>query len=415
MYENPSHLQPEYGLAADGDPPQDRSGVSLTALATIVHDLRSPVLAMLGFGHILRDNDDPAERAQAADRLEMAGTHLLAIVSDILELSRIEAGRLDLLMGPVDSLRLFSDTISMVADMARAKGLDLCLDIGPTFPKTFLGDARRLRQILINLMSNAVKLTDRGSVRLQADLDLRSSALRISVVDTGPGLTSDQAERLFRPFQQTDPFRDRRLGGTGLGLAISRSLADAMGGSLCVISQRGEGATFSLALPFQSGAAPSDTFRPDCSAPTHIRTDRIRLPEGTRVLVADDDILMRDLAAAILSCLGAGVETVGSGEAALRIAREQHFDIVLLDHHLGDMDGIALAGHLRQQSGPSSSALLIGMTASVDPRDRDAALAAGMDAYVTKALTPVEIASLVAELNGLRLLASQAASANASR
>lgn len=415
MYENPSHLQPEYRLTTDSPALPETAGVSLSALATIVHDLRSPALAMLGFGHILRDSADPAERARAADRLEMAGTHLLAVISDILELSRIEAGRLELTLGQVDALRLFSDSLSMVADMARAKGLDLCLDISPNFPKTFLGDARRIRQVLINLMSNAVKLTDQGSVRLMADIDLRSGALRISVVDTGPGLTPDQADRLFRPFHQTDPLRDRRLGGTGLGLAISRSLAEAMGGTLCVISRHGDGATFTLALPLQSDAARTEGFRPDCSAPNHIRNDRTRLPEGTRVLVADDDMLMRDLAAAILKCLGATIETVGSGEEALRQARSKPFDIVLLDHHLGDMDGIALAGHLRQDGGQSSGALLIGMTASVDPADRAKALAAGMDAYVTKALTPVEIAALVAELNGLRLMAGQAASVSASR
>ncbi len=368
------------------------TNLSLPDLGMLVHDLRTPLIAILGFNQHQMIVDDAETRADCARKIDIAGRYLLDLVNDILTLSKAESGKMEVRQVRVDSMRLLQDCISVVSTMSRAKTVPVALEVAPDFPAEFVGDPQKLRQVLINLLSNAVKFTERGVVTLRARPDLLSGMICFAVEDSGTGMTPDQVSGLFQPFHQCGRQVERQNGGTGLGLAISRSMARAMGGEITVSSTPGVGSQFCVNLPrsLRSAEAIADYPAPHRVWPANIPAGPPRAGQDN-ILVVDDGALMRDLFSALLTRQGYRVRTACSGSEALQIIARERFDVVLLDQHMDDMDGPETAQRIRKMESVAQP-LIIGLTANVTDDNRAAARAAGMDEYLCKTTAPAELA-----------------------
>ena len=361
-------------------------------VAMIVHDLRSPLLAVLGYADAIR-NGDVETAPDAADRITSAGRHMLALVNDLLDLSKLQSEAPKVEFRPVNALRLFTDSVAVVSGTAEDKGLELKVDVSPDFPLEFPGDPRRLRQILINLLSNAVKFTEKGRIVLSAHVDPVAATCCLSVTDSGPGLSEAEIAQLFQPFRQTSA--GARKGGTGLGLTISKRLAEAMGGSLVVCSRSGEGATFVLRLPLCARFSEARGEIPQLRGALQTFATPPALPPAKvqaalHCLVVDDDPLVRDLIVAMLRRHGHSVTALADGQAAIDLANDVAFDLVLLDRNLDDMDGFDVARALRARSG-GLEMKIVGLSAHVDEDQKAAASIAGMDAFLSKTMRPADL------------------------
>ncbi|MGC4076546.1 MAG: response regulator [Rubrivivax sp.] len=360
-------------------------------LANMSHEIRTPMNAIIGLTHLIaRSTDDPLQRDRLR-KVDGAAAHLLQILNDILDLSKIEAGKLQL--EPVDFSRdeLISRVLDVVEAAARGKGLELVLDTDHV-PERLRGDARLLLQALINLLGNAVKFTERGWVRLRAELlrrEGRRLLMRFEVQDTGIGIAPEHQTRLFTPFEQADSTRTRRHGGTGLGLALTRHIAELMGGSADASSRLGEGSTFGISVWLdEAEALPAQ-------AP-------MRLPAALRALVVDDLPESRDAIAMQLQGLGVAVDSAADGPGALQrvlAEREQgrSYDVFVIDWTLPGWDGLETLQRLRAADrGGRSQALLV--SADDAPALRQQAGRAGFGATLTKPLTPSALHDALARL-----------------
>jgi PAS domain S-box-containing protein len=309
-------------------------------VANMSHELRTPMNAVLGMAHLLGNTGLTTDQQKYLDMIRTSGEALLAILNDILDFSKVEAGRMEL--SPVE-FRLGAVFKSLAATMsvnAGEKNLELALGIERGVPRTLLGDAMRLQQILVNLVGNAIKFTEAGEVSLLAQLreidEEGRACLCFRVRDTGIGMTSEQQSRLFLPFTQADSSLTRRFGGTGLGLTISKRLADLMEGSVSVASEPGKGSEFCLNLPFRIGT--DDSLHNDAGALT-----------GLRFLVIDDNATSRDYLAKTIDAWGWEAESAADGELAINLARGggRRFDVVLADSQMPGMDGAATLAALR--------------------------------------------------------------------
>ncbi|MGY0792484.1 ATP-binding protein [Azospirillum argentinense] len=371
-------------------------------LANMSHEIRTPMNAILGLSHLaLRAGPPPRQRGYLT-RIRASATALLGIINDILDVSKIEAGMLTLERVPFDLSAVLDMVAGTAALSAEEKGLALRLEVAPDVPTALLGDPLRLGQVLLNLVNNAVKFTESGSVVLGVSAAPRGAEdgeteLRFAVRDTGIGMTADQVARLFQPFAQADSSTTRRYGGTGLGLAISRRLAVMMGGGIVVDSAPGLGSTFrfTVTVGVQDGAV---TALPAALADPGLAGLRVDEPlRGLRVLVADDNAVNRLVARELLEDAGLAVTAVGSGGEAVRLALEPgaRYAALLTDVQMPDMDGFAVARAIRRQCGPDRLPI-IAMTAHALEEERRRCLDAGMDDHIAK---PVEPHRLVAVLN----------------
>lgn len=355
-------------------------------LAMISHELRTPISAILaGAGELERTA--PGQGRAQARLIRGAGQMMRGLLDDLLDLSKIEVGRMEVESVAFDLRAVVCEALKMWRPEARHKGLRLRVEGAHTLPEWVQGDPTRIRQVLNNLISNALKFTATGSITLRlaaepvGDGDERAIAL--AVADTGPGMTPDQVARLFTPFDQLDAGTARKHGGSGLGLAISRELARLMGGELTAASAPGEGAVFTLNLTLPTVAS----TRAGASSPALVEA---------RVLVIDDHAVNRQAIALVLAPLGITPETAASAEEGLeRLARET-FDVILMDVYMPDMDGREATRRLRAQAGPNQGAPVIAITASATERDWEACRAAGMTGHVAK---PIEPAQLYAALD----------------
>jgi signal transduction histidine kinase/CheY-like chemotaxis protein/HPt (histidine-containing phosphotransfer) domain-containing protein len=370
-------------------------------LANMSHEIRTPLTAILGFAENLLDPaTSERERRDAVGTILRNGEHLLEILNDILDLSKIEAGKLAIERIVVSPARLAADVIAIMRVRADGKGLSLGLRYATAIPETVVTDPTRLRQILINLVGNAIKFTERGGVELKIGLEKAEPGateprLRFDVLDTGIGMTADQLERLFEAFSQADASTARRFGGTGLGLAISRRLARFLGGDVTVASEAGRGSTFSITIATGplDGVPLVDNPLVDSAGKAADRIDLTSVRLEARILLVEDSPDSQRLIAAFLRKIGAEVDVAESAREAIEKALAlQHspapYDLVLMDIQMSGLDGFEATRILRREGFDQP---VIALTANAMSGDREACLTAGCDDYAVKPINRVQL------------------------
>lgn len=362
-------------------------------LAMMSHELRTPMNGVLGMARALQRTPlDPRQQGYV-DTILRSGDGLMAILNDVLDISKIEAGRMDLEVGAFDLRVLGDQAVELWSEIARSKGLDLICDVAPDLPALVLGDETRVRQIVLNLISNALKFTETGGVTLRmraapaADGD---GGVELVVSDTGIGMSPDQLQALFRPYAQADASTARKFGGTGLGLAICRKLCSMMGGEIGVESQPGDGSSFRVWLPLpEAEPQAAETAEPE-TLPT------------LRILVADDNPINQAVARAVLEAAGADVECASDGAQALERLRIEAFDVVLMDVHMPIMDGIEAVGRLRDGQAGRPDTPVVALTADAMPGEEARLKALGFDALQHKPVQPAALIGAIAEVLNAR-------------
>lgn len=355
-------------------------------LATMSHEIRTPLTAIRGYSELLAGGPlDPAQRDQL-DRLRDANAALGLLIDDILDLSKIEAGRFDLHPAPFDMAALMDRVLGLVLPSAQAKGLSMTSTIAPDVPRHLTGDAARLLQVLLNLTNNAVKFTDAG--RVEVRVERRGESLLLAVRDTGMGIAAEDIPKLFKRFSQIDNSLSRVHAGTGLGLAISRGLVERMGGDISVESCPGQGTEFTVTLPLVSADAPDGA----------VGTDRALTPMAARVLVVEDSPQNQDLIQAVLHRDGYSCTAAFDGVEGLAAASAGGFDLVIMDMQMPRMDGIAATAAIRALPAPKGRVPILGLSANALGHQVAAMRAAGADAHMAKPFGIEDLSRSVAHL-----------------
>lgn len=344
--------------------------------ASVSHELRTPLNAIVGLTEVLRHSEPREDQRGQLELLGASAQTLIDLINDILDFARIDSGRFSLDPVPFEPRRIARDLERLFEPVAQRAGLALTVSVDDSVPRCLVGDPARIRQVLTNLLDNALKFTRQGTVELV--MQRRRASFEVSVTDTGVGMDSATLARLFTPFAQAEAPPRRGLGGAGLGLAISRHLADRMGGTLEVSSSFGEGSTFTFSCPLEEGTSdpPAPSEPPDA-----------RALDGAAVLIVDDNATNRLVAELLLRKAGCKTLLAESGREALSIVAGQTPDFVLMDCHMPELDGLETTRRIRALSGPGRDVVIIAMTASALPEEIDRCRASGMDGCLSKPFT----------------------------
>ncbi len=348
------------------------------------HEIRTPLNGVLAMAQVMERGELPEPQRERLAIVRQSGEQLLAVLNDVLDLSKIEAGKLELSDHDFDLERLVGPVGDGFRALANEKALEFTVEIDPSAAGLWRGDSDRLRQILGNLISNAIKFTAQGKVAARFER-ADAGGLRLSVSDTGIGIPQDKILTLFEKFTQADSSTTRQYGGTGLGLAICRELAQLMGGQISVLSEEDKGSTFIVELPFPRGLTVDAEEAPQATADAQQRS--------VRVLAAEDNLVNQKVLKAIVEPMDVELALVGDGRAAVEAWRTGHFDVILMDIQMPVMDGIAAAKAIRaaEKAEKRPRTPILALTANALVHQVEEYLAAGMDGHVAK---PIEISKL---------------------
>jgi signal transduction histidine kinase/ActR/RegA family two-component response regulator len=350
-------------------------------LAMMSHEIRTPLNGVLGTTDLLLEDElTPAQRS-SLETIRNSGNNLLAILNDVLDFSRIESGQLALEDIPFSPSRCMRETLQLFYGRAQARRLRLLMTVSPEVPEMVKGDAGRIRQLLANFVSNAIKFTERGEVEVLVDRLAYGAhgrlRLQFSVRDTGIGIPHEKQNLLFKPFSQLDASTQRRYGGTGLGLAICRRLAELMDGEVSVESTVGVGTIFRCNVVVSEAVAEAKDVLPPAPAGRSL---------VTRILVVDDERINQQIVVAMLNKLGHRAEVARNGLEAIEALRNRDYEIIFMDWHMPEMNGLDATRVIRTELSPAHQPWIIALTASAQPEDREKCIGAGMNDYITKPL-----------------------------
>ena len=359
-------------------------------LAMVSHEIRTPLNGIVGMTSILLSSKLPPAERDYVETIRSSGEALLSIVDDVLDFSKIEAGKLELECNEFEVSSLIKQVLDIVQHAAARKSIRVCIDLDPALPKTVRGDVGRLRQILLNLISNAIKFTPIGKVHVKAEVSGSTPGeyeLLFSVSDEGIGICEAEQAKLFRPFSQADASINGKFGGTGLGLAICKNLVELMGGSIGVRSKLGQGSSFWFTVKVLA------SFRTPPAATGGFPQMTDTVSTHFRILLVDDNAINKKVAILTLNKLGFKADVASNGREALDRLACQQYDLILMDCLMPEMDGFEATRRIRAKGGYGAQVPIIAMTANAFAEDREACLAAGMTDYLSKPIRQAELSS----------------------